>query len=79
LIARIFLGLFAPAGTPRPIIAQISDASRTALADKDFRQRLIASGFEPYLDSSPEAARRLLKEEGDRLMPVITAIGLKLE
>jgi hypothetical protein len=42
------------------------------------RQKLIASGFEPYADSSPDAARRFVEEEIGRLTPVIKAIGLKL-
>jgi tripartite-type tricarboxylate transporter receptor subunit TctC len=79
MIAQNTIGLFAPAGTPKAIITQVSQATQKALADEEFRQKLIASGFQPYPDSSPDAARRLLKEEADRLMPVIKAIGLKLE
>jgi len=77
LIAQNFFGLFAPAGTPTAIIEQISDATRRAMADGAFQQRLIASGFEPYLDSSPEAAKRFVKEEIDRWRPVVMAIGLR--
>jgi tripartite-type tricarboxylate transporter receptor subunit TctC len=79
MIVRNFTGFFAPAGTPRSIIAQISDATLTAMADDEFRQKLIASAFEPHRDSSPEAARRFVEEEIDRLTPVIKAVGLKLE
>ena len=79
MIAHNFNGLFAPAGTPKAIVEQISQATRTAMADDEFRQKLIASGFEPYVDSSPEAARRFVEEEAGRLIPVIKAIGLKLE
>jgi tripartite-type tricarboxylate transporter receptor subunit TctC len=78
LIAQTFYGLFAPAGTPKAIIAQISNATRTAMADAEFRENLIASGFEPYLDSSPEAAQRLVDEAVTRWTPVIKTIGLKL-
>ena len=79
MIIRSLIGLFAPPATPKPIIMQISEATRSAMADAEFRQKLLASGFEPYLDSSPEAARRLLDEEVGRLTPVIKAIGLKSE
>jgi tripartite-type tricarboxylate transporter receptor subunit TctC len=79
MIAQNTIGLFAPAGTPKAIITQISQATHRALADDEFRQKLITSGFQPYPDSSPDAARWLLREEADRLMPVIKAIGLKLE
>jgi tripartite-type tricarboxylate transporter receptor subunit TctC len=76
LVSQNFFGLFAPAGTPTAIVGQISDATHAAMADDEFRERLIASGFEPYLDSSPEAAKRYVKEEVDRWRPVVMAIGL---
>jgi tripartite-type tricarboxylate transporter receptor subunit TctC len=78
LIAQTFCGLFAPAGTPTAIVEQISDATHTAMADGEFREKLIASGFEPYLDSSPQAARRFVDDEVVRWTPVIKAIGLRL-
>jgi tripartite-type tricarboxylate transporter receptor subunit TctC len=79
MIAQNFVGLFAPAGMPNAIVVQISDVTRRATADDEFRQKLIASGFEPYPDSTPEAARRLVEDEIGRWAPVIRAIGLKPE
>src|SRR5262245_26849313 len=78
LIAHNFYGLFAPAATPRTIVDQVANATRTAMADDKFREQLRASGFEPYLDSSPAAARRFVEEEIERWRPVIAATGLKL-
>ena len=78
MVAQAFFGLFAPARTQKTIVEQISDATRTAMADHEFREKLIASGFEPYPDSSPEAARRFLNNEIVRWKPVVMAIGLKL-
>jgi len=79
MIAQNFIALMAPSGTARPIIDQIAQATRTAMADREFRQLLIASGFEPYPDSGPEHARRFLADEIARWSPVIKAIGLKLD
>jgi tripartite-type tricarboxylate transporter receptor subunit TctC len=79
MVAQVFNGLFAPAGTSKAIVAQVADATRAAMADDEFRQRLIASGFEPYPDSSPHAARRFVDDEIVRWTPVIKAIGLKPE
>jgi tripartite-type tricarboxylate transporter receptor subunit TctC len=79
MISQNFSGLFAPRGTPRPLVMRIADATRGAMADDEFRQKLIASGLEPYLDSSPEAAQRFIDEDIGRWTPVIKAIGLKLE
>ena len=47
MVAQALFGLFAPAGTPDAIVDQLSTATRTAMADDGFRQKLIASGFEP--------------------------------
>ena len=38
LVTLMFMGVFAPGGTPRPIIDQIAAATHQALADKDFQQ-----------------------------------------
>ena len=79
MIAQNFLGVFAPAGTPKPIIDQIAQATRTAMADPQFEQAFVAAGFEPIRDSGPEQTRRFVEDEVARWTPVIKAIGLKLE
>ena len=77
MIATLFTGVFAPAGTPKPVIDQVSQATRKALADAGFQKLLLDSGIEPVVDSSPEKAQRFIDEEHDRLMPVIQATGFK--
>jgi tripartite-type tricarboxylate transporter receptor subunit TctC len=79
LIVKNFTGLFAPAGTSREIIGHISQATRVAMADAEYRRVLLASGFEPERESSPAATRRFLDEEIARWAPVIKAIGLNLD
>jgi tripartite-type tricarboxylate transporter receptor subunit TctC len=61
------------------IIARIAQATRTALADRDYQQMLIESRFEPDLDSNPEKFRRALESDIARWTPVVNAIGLKLD
>ena len=53
MISQQSIGLFAPAGTPTAIIEQISQATRTALAEPAYRQMLIESGFEPDVEFKP--------------------------
>ena len=48
-----WIGMFAPAGTPRPVIERFSAALRFALEDPGTRQRLMANGEVP-VRSSPE-------------------------
>src|SRR5215211_2228017 len=79
MIAQNFIGLFAPAKTPAAIIDQLAQATRTAMADQQFQQAFIASGFDPFLDSTPDKTRQFVEGEIARWSPVITAIGLKLE
>jgi tripartite-type tricarboxylate transporter receptor subunit TctC len=79
MISQQSIGLFAPAGTPKTIIEQISRATQTAIADRAYQQMLIESGFEPDLGSTPEKFRRLMEEDIARWTPVVKAIGLKLD
>ena len=79
MIAQNFIALLAPAATPKPIIEQIAQATRSAMAEPELQQMFIASGFEPHRDSNPEKARRFLDDEIARWSPIIKGIGLKLE
>jgi tripartite-type tricarboxylate transporter receptor subunit TctC len=79
MVSQNFVGVFAPPRTPDTIVRQIAEATRNAMADMEFRQALIASGFEPQVDSDPDKARRFVEDEIARWTPIIKAIGLKLE
>jgi tripartite-type tricarboxylate transporter receptor subunit TctC len=78
MIAQNFNGLFAPAGTPRPIIDQIAKVSRAVVADAAYQQMLFASGLEPVLASSPETTRQFFEDELARWAPVVASIGLTI-
>lgn len=79
MIGLLFLGLFAPAATPRAIVDRIAEATRAAMADADFQKVLVASGLEAIPDSSPEQAKRFIDEETARWGPVVKAAGFKVE
>lgn len=76
MVAQLFTGLFAPAGTPESILNQLSQATRKAQANKKFQEALINSGFEPVLESGPSAAQRLVNEERERFLPVLKSLDL---
>ncbi len=78
MIGQLFLGMFAPAGTPKPIVEQIAQATKTALSNQAYQKTLVESGFEPILNSGPEESRRMIAEETKRWAPVIKKIGLKI-
>jgi len=78
LITLMFMGLFAPAGTPRAIIEQIASATHHVMAIQEFQNRLILAGFEPVTDSGPEQTAKFIQEELVRWTPLLKASGLKM-
>jgi tripartite-type tricarboxylate transporter receptor subunit TctC len=78
LITLMFMGVFAPAGTPRAVVAQIAAATHQVMADKAFQRRLILAGFEPVTDSGPEQTAKFIQEELTRWTPLLKASGLKM-
>jgi tripartite-type tricarboxylate transporter receptor subunit TctC len=79
MIGLLFLGLFAPAATPKPIIDRITEASHAAMADPEFQKVLATSGLEGIPDSDSEKARQFMAEEIARWGPVVKAAGFKVE
>jgi tripartite-type tricarboxylate transporter receptor subunit TctC len=79
LTLQATMGLLAPAGTPRPIVEQIAQATRTALAERAYQDFLIESGYEPVLDSSPEEFRRTLEQDVTFWTPIVKQLGLKID
>ena len=73
------VGLLAPAGTPRPIVDQIAQATRAAVADRGFRQLLSEAAMEPVADQSPEKFRQMLADDVAQWAPVVKALGLKID
>jgi tripartite-type tricarboxylate transporter receptor subunit TctC len=74
-------GMWAPAGTPRDVVAKLNGAVRQALADPTVRQRLSKIGLEIPApeDQSPEALAAFQKAEIDKWWPVIKAAGIKAQ
>ncbi|MPZ37359.1 MAG: tripartite tricarboxylate transporter substrate binding protein [Rhizobiales bacterium] len=77
MIATLFTGLVAPAGTPKPILDQVYQATQKVMQDPAMQKALIEQGLEPIVGSSPDKMRAFLKEEKERWGPVLEAAGLK--
>jgi tripartite-type tricarboxylate transporter receptor subunit TctC len=73
------IGLLAPAGTQTKIIAQIVQATSTALGEPAYKQMLIDAGMEPTPNSSPEKFRRSLAADVALWTPVVKALALKID
>jgi tripartite-type tricarboxylate transporter receptor subunit TctC len=79
LVAPNFIGVYAPAGTPKPIIEQVARANLALLDQPDYRQLLVSGTFEPQPGLGPEAYRRYVEGELARWAPIVRSTGLKLD
>ena len=73
----VWHGIYAPKGTPRPILEKMNAAVRSALKDPDVIKRMDDLGAEivPDATNTPEALHVWLKSEIDKWGPVIKAGG----
>jgi tripartite-type tricarboxylate transporter receptor subunit TctC len=73
--ASIWIGMLAPAGTPRPVIARLSRAANEALQTEDVARQLRTQGME-LLGGSPEEFAQQIKRDTARWDAVLQAAGL---
>ncbi|MEO6625401.1 MAG: tripartite tricarboxylate transporter substrate binding protein [Burkholderiaceae bacterium] len=73
-----FYGFLAPAGTPKDVVAKLSDAFRQVLAMPDVRNRMIAQGADPAFLGADEFAQ-FLGAEMPRWASAVQASGAKLD
>jgi tripartite-type tricarboxylate transporter receptor subunit TctC len=73
--------IWAPKGTPKPVIAKLNAAVASALGDVNVRKRLtdIAQDIFPRAELTPEALYGFHKAEIEKWWPVIKAAGIKVE
>ena len=57
-----FYGFMAPAGTPKDVVAKLSDAFKQVLANPDVRNRMVTQGADPAFLGSEDFARFLTAE-----------------
>jgi tripartite-type tricarboxylate transporter receptor subunit TctC len=73
---RDWVGIVAPAATPRPVVARIAAEAAKALAQAEVRERLATLRMDPA-DSSPEAFAQLIGSELARWTKVVRDAGSK--
>jgi len=64
---------------PDAAITETSNRASLSAAEDDVQKSLITSGFEPILDSGPEATRAFIAEETARWVPIMKATNFKME
>jgi tripartite-type tricarboxylate transporter receptor subunit TctC len=79
LVTQQVMGLFAPAGTPQPIIAQIDEANHRAMADAAYRQSLVDAAVIPVPAWTAAQFDEFMRTELARWTPLVKAIGVRLD
>jgi tripartite-type tricarboxylate transporter receptor subunit TctC len=74
LVARLFFGLFAPAKTPKPIIAKIEQATQIAMQDPALKQNFQASGYETLATTDAASAADYVAKEIVRWRPILAQL-----
>jgi len=75
--AGVHFMLFAPAATPKPVVAHIGAALMKVIADPTLKERFAAIGFEATPMTADEVAAAM-KAIGDGLAPLIKKLEIKL-
>jgi tripartite-type tricarboxylate transporter receptor subunit TctC len=76
--ATPWYGVFAPAGTPKTIVAQLNAEIAKALDSKDVLEKLAAVGCEPY-KSTPEQFATLVREDLPRWAKIVKDSGATID
>ncbi len=74
----VWHGMYAPKGTPKPVIDKLSHALQAALKDPMVVDKFSGLGTEPVAQNraTPEALRAHLKSEIDKWTPIIKKAGV---
>lgn len=73
---RDWVGIVAPAETPKRVIARLESAVAAVLGQKQVKERLAAAGFEPA-ESSADAFGLLIRAELQKWARVVNEAGIK--
>ena len=76
--AGVWIGLLAPAGTPKAIVEKLNAEGQKAIKAADFAKRMADLGYE-VIGGTPEQMRATIDAEVKRWYPVVKASGAKPE
>ncbi len=76
--ATPWYGLFAPAGTPKAIVAQLNAAIAKALESKEVQDRLAGVGCEPF-KSTPDQFAHLVRDDLPRWAKIVKDSGATID
>ncbi len=73
-----WIGLLAPAGTPRPILFKLYGEIQKIMALPDVRQKILSQALDPVV-AGPDEFERIVREELRDFAALARAVGLKME
>ena len=73
-----WFGLFAPAATPKEVVAKVSNDARYVLSEADVKQKMLAAGAEPS-PMTPEQFARFVRSEMDKWTRLMKERGINPE
>ena len=76
-VQEFWAGLWAPAGTPAPVLAKLFAANKQALADASLRSQLQAGGAEVEISASPDDFAQFMKAESIKWAKLIQISGAR--
>jgi tripartite-type tricarboxylate transporter receptor subunit TctC len=76
--AALWVGLFAPAGTPEPILRRLNEDVLRIVKDEGVRQRLNSVGAEASAISRADFVERI-RVDADRYSRVIDQVGIRIQ
>jgi tripartite-type tricarboxylate transporter receptor subunit TctC len=77
-VGELWVGLFAVAGTPAPVVKRLTDAVASAMASPDVLGKFKTLGVEP-LSGGPAQLASMLKEDLARWAPIVKASGAAVD
>lgn len=75
----IWLALFAPAGTPEPVLSRLRAAIAKALAAPEVKEKLNSAGGVETFTTTPEEFAALIRRDYDKYGKIVKTTGIKLD
>ena len=73
-----WFGMFAPAGTPEPVVTRLNEAVNGGLRDKSIAEKLEVQGIVPRLMTAPEY-RAFVVSEAEKFGKIVEQANIKLQ
>jgi tripartite-type tricarboxylate transporter receptor subunit TctC len=73
-----WIGVMAPAGTPRNVVERLSSETRKIMQDPEIKKRFLAAGMEPAGNTPAEFAD-FMKKQNDRYAAIVKQAGVKAD